>query len=313
MKVVLLGGAGYFGRSVITDYASRLPEEYEYVIADYDYRTARKMAKKLGDRFTARMVDASSPESFDKAARDASVIVSIIGPWYRFGEHILMGALRSSHPLVLANICRTPVAGKKGLDFVERDISCITGVSLIPGALALIAESLQKGSPGAGKVAFTLSVDTANYGGLAFIREYFSLISEIGQAGEAQHIGDSVTFSCSPAGLFQKLTASLRTDTPGVGIELISSFQHMARRGPRPGQLGCVTLDLSIGSGEKRGTKRLGNEKLFPLLSAMLAGATHLALEMDVGGVHTLTDISRDPLFVRYVDKELQELFEQDK
>ncbi|NIO15550.1 MAG: hypothetical protein GTN70_00860, partial [Deltaproteobacteria bacterium] len=152
MKVVLLGGAGLFGRTVINAYAAHLPETCEFVIADYDYRTARKMARRLGDRFSARMVDASSPESLDKAARDGSVIVSLVGPWYRFGEQVIEGSMRGGHPIVAANMARVSIGGGKEELLKEKGIPCITGVSLLPGALDLIAGSLIEAYPRAGEV-----------------------------------------------------------------------------------------------------------------------------------------------------------------
>ena len=74
MKVALLGGAGYFSRSIIAGYIKSLSEDIEFIIADYDYRTARKMARKLGERFTSKMVDISDEMSFDKATEEADVV-----------------------------------------------------------------------------------------------------------------------------------------------------------------------------------------------------------------------------------------------
>ena len=221
--------------------------------------------------------------------------------------------MRAGHPIVTANMARVSIGREKEELLKDKGIPCITGVSLVPGALELIAGSLIESYPRAGEVALAVSADTGKYGGLAFIREYFALLSAFRETGGTLGTEEKAGFLFYPTGLFQKLAPSLRGEEPGMGIELLSALQDMLRRRPRPGKEGGVNVDITVSGEGPAGPIRLGTEKLFPLLAAMLAGATQVALDMKTGGAYTLTDISGSPLFRKYVDKELRELIEQDQ
>lgn len=310
MKVILLGGAGYFGRTVITDYSSRLPAECEFVIADYDYKTARKMVKKLGERFSARMIDAADPRSLEKSLEGASLAVSFIGPWYRFGELIVEHFLRSEKPLVITNTGLVDVSAKLRERLARSRVRCVTGISLIPGAITLLTEEIFNRHPGCGEIVFTLEVDTVRSGGLAFIREYFNLLSRDPDPALFGDVEKRVSVTFNPSGIFQKIAVRGGSAEGGIKIELLAALQEMMRKKPAPGGAGGVTLTVSYEAGKERTAVSLPEEQLFPLLSGMLAGATSVALETGAGGLITPPDMAKNPEFRKYVEKELQELIE---
>lgn len=310
MKVILLGGAGYFGRTVITDYSSRLPKEYGFVIADYDYKTARKMAKKLGESFSARMVDAADPRSLEKSLEGVSLAVSCIGPWYRFGELIVEHSLRSEKPLVITNTGSVGVSDTLRERLVRSRVRCVTGVSLIPGAITLLAEEILNRHPDCGEIAFALDVDTVRSGGLAFIREYFNLLSRGPDPAQFGETGKGVSMTLNPSGIFQKIAARGGSAEGGVKIELLAALQEMTRKKPVPGSAGGITLTVSFKAREERISVSLTGEKLFPLLSGMLAGATSVALVTGGGGLITAPDMAKIPAFRKFVEEDLQGLTE---
>lgn len=307
MKIVLLGGAGYFGRSIVNEYASRMSGDARFVIADYDYRSARKMAKKLGGRFSARMVDVADPNSYGKALEEAHLAVSFVGPWYRFGEAIIEGSLLSGKPLVTANTGYVNVSDKMMERFTSSRGRCVTGISIFPGAISLIVGFFLNRFPCPGSISFTLKIDTGRYGGLAFIREYFQHLSwgsDIPLPGEC---GKRARVTFKPSGLLQQLAVG------GKGrfrIEMISAFQEMARKKPVPGVSGGVTLAVSSEAGRDSEIQYISARKLLTLLSGMLAGASAVALGQGKGSLITHDELAKNPLFMKHVEEDLQKLTE---
>ncbi|RMG59444.1 MAG: hypothetical protein D6713_05355, partial [Deltaproteobacteria bacterium] len=102
-RILLLGGSGYFCRQLLPELLKSLPREWEFVIADYEYRAARKMAKKLGERVTARMVDVSDPAAMERLLEGADAGVNFVGPWYRFGKFVREAFRRAGVSLIAVN------------------------------------------------------------------------------------------------------------------------------------------------------------------------------------------------------------------
>lgn len=310
MIITLLGGAGFFARRVIHDYTSRLPEHALFVIADYDYRTARKMARSLGERFSARMVDVSNPDSFMKAAGESSLVVSFVGPWYRFGEKIIEGIARVKRPLILTNVTSGGLPEEKVNTLEEAGIPCVTGASLFPGAVNVMAEELFVRYPHGDEMRFTISIDTSRYGGLAFIREYFSLLSGGEGLNEESQWRERVKVTLAPIGTFQNIASSKGGGEPGIRTELLASLQDILRKKPGGTSEGALDLNISIVHAGKTDTLEPEGARLIPLMSGMLAGVTKGVLEEKEGGILTASDILLRPDLKTFVEKELTSLLE---
>ena len=134
-KVVVLGGCGGIGSVAVRTLAA-LEAFQEVVVADMRADEAAKLAASIGKTgFTASSVDASSPESLAGVLRGANVVLSCVGPFYRFGPPVLEAAIRAKVDYV--DVCDDLAPTRLMLEMdgaaKEAGISALIGMGNSPG------------------------------------------------------------------------------------------------------------------------------------------------------------------------------------
>ncbi|MGQ4892449.1 MAG: saccharopine dehydrogenase family protein [Candidatus Njordarchaeia archaeon] len=134
MKIVVLGGAGTVGGWAAQILAASGMVN-ELVIGDINLEGAKKMAEKLGGIATAVKVDASDKDSIKNAIKGADVVLSTVGPFYKFGPIILDAVIESGINFV--DICDDYDATLKELELhqkaVDNNVSALIGMGSSPG------------------------------------------------------------------------------------------------------------------------------------------------------------------------------------
>jgi saccharopine dehydrogenase-like NADP-dependent oxidoreductase len=93
----MLGGAGQIGRHIVQP-ALTFPFLSSLVIADRDELRAQQCAAETGDsRVRAASVDANDPAALALLFQEADVVVSTVGPYYRFGAIVLQAAIKAQY------------------------------------------------------------------------------------------------------------------------------------------------------------------------------------------------------------------------
>ncbi len=94
MKVVVLGGAGRFGR--VTGWLLAESQEVtELVIADRDLGRLEALADQLGAKARAAVADVDDPASLDGLLSSADLVANTTGPYYRTLLPVLDAAIRN--------------------------------------------------------------------------------------------------------------------------------------------------------------------------------------------------------------------------
>ncbi|MGQ9675275.1 MAG: saccharopine dehydrogenase family protein [Chloroflexota bacterium] len=140
-RIVALGGAGHIGSCGVRELAKRAPD-IEIVIADYNLEAATALAAEVGGRASAVKVDANDFAGLVRTLQGADVVISTIGPYYKYGETVVKAAIEARCNLV--DVCDDGDAVKKELDLDESarraGISAIVGLGATPGITNLMAK-----------------------------------------------------------------------------------------------------------------------------------------------------------------------------
>jgi len=140
-KLVVLGGAGAMGRVAVKTLLGTKTFG-SIVIADRAFEAARKVAFELGDpRIKAIGLDANDANDLHAALEGADVVISTIGPYYRFGTTVLRAAIASrTHYLDICDDWQ-PTIELLALDDAAKaaGITAIVGAGASPGISNLLA------------------------------------------------------------------------------------------------------------------------------------------------------------------------------
>lgn len=139
MRVLALGGAGAMGRAALMSVADRPPWSH-LTIADRDEMGARDVAAAL-PAATGRRVDATDSEELRELLAEHDVVVSTIGPYYRFGDSVLALAIEAGTHYI--DICDdwqpTQTMLGRNADAVAADVTAVIGAGASPGMSNLLA------------------------------------------------------------------------------------------------------------------------------------------------------------------------------
>lgn len=140
-RVLALGGVGIMGRVAVKTLLQGNAVS-KMVIADRNFASAQAFAHELSDpRVFARGLDANDPNDLRAALHDADLVVSTIGPYYRFGTKVLSAAIDTkTHYLDICDDWQ-PTIAMLDLDEEARKagITALIGAGASPGISNLLA------------------------------------------------------------------------------------------------------------------------------------------------------------------------------
>ncbi len=136
MQFVILGGAGIEGRGIVKDLVRSGVDAV--VIADRAVGRAQSLAADLASdrtRVSAVQADADDHASLMKVMQNAGVVVSALGPFYRYGLKTVRAAIEARAPYVDINDDFDAIEAVLGLDAEARaaGIPVIIGLGVTPG------------------------------------------------------------------------------------------------------------------------------------------------------------------------------------
>lgn len=93
MRVLALGGAGQEGARAVADLA-KSPQVDAVVVGDINLEAANRLQASIGSaKVTAARIDATDDQQLAGASRDVDVVLTFVGPYFRFGVPILKAAI----------------------------------------------------------------------------------------------------------------------------------------------------------------------------------------------------------------------------
>lgn len=146
MKIIALGGAGQEGSRTVRDLADS-PEVTSLVIGDLNIDAANRLKQDIGsDKVSTVQVDATDKASLIAVLKGADVVISCVGPYYRFGVPILKAVIEAGCDYV--DICDDPEPTIEMLDLHEQakqaGIVAVIGCGASPGSLNVLAADAAK-------------------------------------------------------------------------------------------------------------------------------------------------------------------------
>lgn len=141
MKILALGGAGQEGSRTIKDLVAS-EQVGSVVIGDLNLDAANRLKQEIGSaKVSTRQVDATNQADLAEALRNIDVVVTFVGPYYRFGLPILKAAIEAGCNYV--DICddAEPTADMLELHGQARKagLVAIIGCGVSPGTLNVLA------------------------------------------------------------------------------------------------------------------------------------------------------------------------------
>jgi saccharopine dehydrogenase-like NADP-dependent oxidoreductase len=140
IKVIALGGCGGMGR-----YAVKTALNYEFVeeiiIADLDEKRGHTFTETCGPKTSFQKIDVNDRSALEQLFTDADVVMTTVGPYYRFGVPILKAAIDTGCHYIDINDDWEPTL--EMLDLKTRaekaGVTAIIGLGASPGQSNMLA------------------------------------------------------------------------------------------------------------------------------------------------------------------------------
>ena len=138
MKFCVLGGAGHVGSGIVRELSRNAPGT-EIVVADINLEKAGRVAREV--KGTPVKVDASDAEGIREAVKGSDVVLSAIGPYYRFGSEVLKAVIRAGVNFVDVDDDYDATRKCLGMtgDAEEAGITAVIGLGATPGITNILA------------------------------------------------------------------------------------------------------------------------------------------------------------------------------
>lgn len=145
MKITVLGGAGSMGSRATRDIAEQ-NDVTNLVIADINLAAASQLANELNThtstkKITAVHVDANIPSTVISAIANSDIVLSAVGPYFKFGRMVIESAITAGTDIV--DICDDYDAVQEILSLHDKatakGVTVLTGMGWTPGLSNLLA------------------------------------------------------------------------------------------------------------------------------------------------------------------------------
>lgn len=135
MRVLALGGAGQEGARAVADLA-KSPQVDAVVVGDINIDAANRLKSDLAsDKVSAVQVDATRHDELVAALQGVDVVMTFVGPYFRFGVPILKAAIAAKCTYV--DICDDTEPTLEMLDLSKEaeaaGITAVVGAGVSPG------------------------------------------------------------------------------------------------------------------------------------------------------------------------------------
>lgn len=166
------------GRFGVRDLAARESVE-ELLIADYDLAAAEMLAAELGEKCSARGVDANDHDGMVEAIRGFDVAMGTIGPFYKYEKKVAAACIEAGVNYV--SICDDYDAAADFLTLNEEaektGVTAITGVGWTPGITNIFARLGADQLDEVDEIATSWACDPADTAGKAVTLHYLHAVT----------------------------------------------------------------------------------------------------------------------------------------
>ncbi len=141
MKVLALGGCGEMGRYAVKTLLARDFCE-KIIIADINAQNAEAFCRECGEKTQWLGLDITDQEALNKAIDESDVVMSTVGPFFKYGKHVLSACIKAKRNYV--DICDDwePTLEMLDLDGEAKKagMTALIGLGASPGITNILAK-----------------------------------------------------------------------------------------------------------------------------------------------------------------------------
>jgi saccharopine dehydrogenase (NAD+, L-lysine-forming) len=139
-KITVLGGAGTMGSEAVKLLLERT--DAEITVADASVKGLRRVEAELGKKVKTAGADVNDKESLVKLLKGADVVISTVGPFYKYAAAVIKAAIEARVNMVDIDDDFDATKDSLELDEAARKagIAAIIGMGASPGVTNLIAK-----------------------------------------------------------------------------------------------------------------------------------------------------------------------------
>lgn len=141
MKILALGGCGRVGKIAVGELV-KSSSVSTIVVGDIDIERAGQFCRNLGsDKLCALQLNVDEHEAMVAAMRDADLVCSFVGPYYRYGAQVLRAAIEAQCDFLDVNDDYDATADALALheDAQDAGITALIGMGATPGLVNIAA------------------------------------------------------------------------------------------------------------------------------------------------------------------------------
>jgi len=177
MKILLLGAAGYVGRAAAV-LLSRRDDVGELILADYDIRDAKLLAKALSPTCRWAMADVGKPLELSRLLEGIDAVANAVGPGAEYEGTVLRSCAARGIAAVTIGEGTIAAEERREIDdaFRGAGVPAVIGCGMMPGWTELLAAHFLDAGDGVGPphppgpATRYLFFSPARFGGYTFLR-----------------------------------------------------------------------------------------------------------------------------------------------
>jgi len=140
MRILVLGGAGHMGEEIVNQLISR--SDVQITVCDAAANKLAKLASGLGSRVDTAVIDVDDANGLISQMKKADVVVSAVGPYYKYATKIIEASIAARINMVDINDDFDATLASLKLDDKAKKagVTAIVGCGASPGVTNILAK-----------------------------------------------------------------------------------------------------------------------------------------------------------------------------
>jgi len=177
MNIIILGGCGVMGSEIVNQLISL--SDIEITIGDKDERNLQKTLERFGKRISTEIIDVNNEQQLISSLKNYDIVVSTIGPFYKYGKKIVEASIRSGVNCIDINDDYDAIQESLSLhkQAEKNGVTVITGLGASPGITNILAKNGSEKLDNTSEINIFWSESSVDPTGSAALEHWLHIIS----------------------------------------------------------------------------------------------------------------------------------------